>query len=383
MPNGGKYWRMKYRVDGKEKLLSFGVYPEVSLLDAREKRHDARKLLHSDTDPAQVKREEKRLSILNSQNNFEAVAREWHENKKDSWTEQYGINVLHRLQMDIFPALGKRPIADIEPADMLGAIRQIEKRGALDVSKRIAQVCGQIFRFGIATGRVKHNPVSDIKDAFKPNMKGHFAAIDSEGIPDFIRALDRNDARLFPITRIAIRLMLLTFVRTSNLISARWEDFDLDKGIWIIPATHMKQRKVAKLNPKNSHTVPVCTQAIALLNELRQYSPGDLLFPGRGDNNKSMSNNTILGALSRLGYKGKMTGHGFRALAMSTLKEKLGYRHEVVDRQLAHVHKNAVDAAYDRAKFLDERKTMMQVWADYLDAAASGKVIAGDSGKAA
>jgi integrase len=382
-PNGGKYWRMKYRVAGKEKLLSFGVYPEVPLLEAREKRQEARKLLRTDTDPAQAKREEKRLSILNKQNNFEAVAREWHENKKDSWTEQYGINVLHRLEMDIFPTLGKRPIADIEPMDMLDAIRQIEKRGALDVSKRIAQVCGQVFRFGIATGRVKRNPVPDIKDAFKPTVKGHFAAIDSDGIPDFMRTLDRNDARLFPITRIAIHLMLLTFVRTSNLINARWEDFDLEKGIWIIPAAHMKQRKVAKLNPKNSHTVPLCTQAIALLNELRQYSPGDLLFPGRTDRNKPMSNNTILGALSRMGYKGEMTGHGFRALAMSTLKEKLGYRHEVVDRQLAHAHKSAVDAAYDRAKFLDERKTMMQVWADYLDAAASGKVVAGKFGKVA
>lgn len=382
-PTGGKYWRMKYRVDGKEKLLSFGVYPEVTLLDAREKRRDARKLLHSDTDPAQVKREEKRLSILNNQNNFEAVAREWHENKKDSWTEPYGINVLRRLEMDIFPILGKRPIANIEPMDMLDAIREIEKRGALDVSKRIAQVCGQIFRFGIATGRVKRNPVPDIKDAFKPTIKGHFAAIDSDGIPNFMRALDRNDARLFPITRIAIRLMLLTFVRTSNLINARWEDFDLDKGIWIIPAAHMKQRMVAKLNPKNSHTVPLCTQAIALLNELRGYSPGDLLFPGRTDHNKPMSNNTILAALKRMGYEGEMTGHGFRALAMSTLKEKLGYRHEVVDRQLAHAHKSAVDAAYDRAKFLDERKTMMQAWADYLDAAASGKVIAGKFGKAA
>jgi integrase len=349
----------------------------------REKREEARKLLRNDTDPAQAKREVKRLSILNSQNSFEAIAREWHENKKHSWTTQYSINVMRRLEMDIFPIIGKRPIADIEPTDMLDAIRQIEKRGALDVSKRIAQVCGQIFRYGIATGRAKRNPIPDIKDAFKPAIKGHFAAIDADGIPDFMRVFDRNDARLFPITRIAIRLMLLTFVRTSNLINARWEDFDLEKGIWIIPAVHMKQRKAAKLNPKNSHTVPLCTQAIALLNELRLYSPGDLLFPGRTDHNKSMSNNTILGALNRMGYKGEMTGHGFRALAMSTLKEKLGYRHEVVDRQLAHAHKSAIAAAYDRAKFLDERKIMMQVWADYLDAAASGKVIAGKFDKAA
>lgn len=383
MPNGRRYWRLKYRVDGKEKVLAFGVYPEVSLSEAREKKQEARKLLRAETDPAQAKREEKRLAVLNRENSFEAVAREWHENRKESWTEQYGINVMRRLEMDMFPSLGSRPIADIEPPDMLAAIRQIEKRGALDVSKRIAQVCGQIFRYAIATGRAKRNPVPDIKDAFRPTVKGHFAAIDADDIPTFIRTLERNDARLFPITRIAIRLMLLTFVRTSNLINAQWEDFDLESGIWVIPSTHMKQRKAAKLNPKNSHTVPLCKQAIELLTELHLYSPGKLLFPGRTNHKKPMSNNTILGALKRMGYQGEMTGHGFRALAMSALKEKLGYRHEVVDRQLAHAHKSAVDAAYDRAKFMDERKVMMQAWADYLDVAASGKVIAGKFGKVA
>lgn len=382
-PDGAKYWRMDYRHMDKRKTLAFGKYPDVGLADAREKKTAARKLLDTDIDPAQAKRIEKAGKKKAAANTFEAVAREWHENKKDSWTEQYGINVLRRLEMDVFPLIGKRPLGDIEPPEMLDMIRQIEKRGALDVSKRIAQVCGQIFRFGIAEGRVKRNPVPDIKDAFKPTIKGHFAAIDADGIPDFMRALDRNDARLFPITRIAIRLMLLTFVRTSNLINARWEDFDLDKGIWIIPAADMKQRKAAKLNPKNSHTVPLCAQAIALLNELRLYSPGDLLFPGRTDHKKPMSNNTILAALKRMGYEGEMTGHGFRALAMSTLKEKLGYRHETVDRQLAHVHKSAVDAAYDRAKFLPERKAMMQAWGDYLDAAATGKIIAGKFGRAA
>ncbi|MEO6959769.1 MAG: integrase arm-type DNA-binding domain-containing protein [Burkholderiaceae bacterium] len=280
-PNGGRYWRLKYRVDGKEKLLSFGVYPEVSLLEARGERDKARKLLRGDTDPTQAKREEKRLSILNNQNNFEAVAREWHPIKKDSWTGQYGINVLHRLEMDIFPVMGKRPIADIEPPEMLDAIRQIERRGALDVSKRIASVYGQIFRYGIATGRVKCNPTPDIKDAFKPTIKGHFATIDADGIPAFVRALGRNDTRLFPVTRLAIRLMMLTFVRTSNLINARWDEFDLENGTWIIPAANMKQRKAAKLNPKNSHTVPLCRQAIALLADLRTYSRSDLLFPGR------------------------------------------------------------------------------------------------------
>lgn len=382
-PNGGRYWRMKYQLDGKEKLLSFGVYPEVSLHEAREKRQEARKLLRDDVDPAQAKREDRRLAMMSRENSFEVVAREWHENKKDSWTEQYGINVMRRLEMDIFPVLGKYPIADIEPPDMLHAIRLIEKRGALDVSKRIAQVCGQIFRYAIATGRARRNPIPDIRDAFKPALKGHFASIDPSDLPAFIRTLNQNDARLFPSTRIAIRLMMLTFVRTSNLINARWEDFDLENAQWIIPAAHLKQRKAAKMNPKNSHIVPLCRQALELLAELRQYSPDSLLFPGRGRTKTPMSNNTILTALKRMGYGGEMTGHGFRALAMTALKERLGYRHEVVDRQLAHVHKSKVDAAYDRAKFLDERKKMMQEWGDYLDVVAQGKIVVGEFGKAA
>ncbi len=385
-PNGSKYWRLAYRFGGKEKLLALGVYkgnPHVSLTEARAERAKAKELLKGGVDPSQ----EKRLSIksreVNAANTFKAVAKEWHEIKSSGWTKQYGVNVLHRLTLDIFPEIGERPIRDIEPPEMLAAIRKIEKRGALDVAKRNAQVCGQIFRYAIATGKASRNPIPDIKDAFRPSEKVSFAAISVDDLPAFIRALDRNNARLFAPTRIALRMMMLTFVRTSNLIAARWKDFDLDSATWTIPAVEMKQRKAAKLNPKNVHIVPLATQVLELLDELKSFSDGEYLFVSRTDHKKHMSNGAILMALRRMGYQNIMTGHGFRALAMSTIKERLGYRHEVIDRQLAHVHKSATDAAYDRAQFLTERKVMMQQWADYIDAAADRKVVSGSFIKAA
>lgn len=377
-PNGGKYWRLAYRFGGKEKTLALGVYqgsPHVSLIEARAKREKAKALLKNDIDPAQDKQLTIKKREINAANTFKAVALEWHGVKASGWTAQYGVNVLHRLSIDIFPEIGDRPILDIEPPEMLAAIRKIESRGALDVAKRNAQVCGQIFRYAIATGKAKRNPIPDIKDAFKPAEKSNFASIDSGEIPAFVRALDRNDARLFAPTRIALRMMMLTFVRTSNLINARWKDFNLESATWTIPAEEMKQRKSAKLNPKNVHIVPLASQALALLEELKAHSGDEYLFPCRTDYKKPMSNGAILMALRRMGYQNKMTGHGFRALAMSTIKERLKYRHEVIDRQLAHVHKSATDAAYDRAQFLDERRVMMQQWADYLDSAAAGAKI--------
>lgn len=385
-PNGAKYWRLAYRFAGKEKTLALGVYgghPHVSLTEARAERAKAKDLLKDGIDPAQDKRLTVKNREVNAANTFKAVALEWHEIKTSSWTPQYGVNVLHRLATDIFPEIGERPIRDIEPPEVLAAIRKIEKRGALDVAKRNAQVCGQIFRYAIATGKAARNPIPDIKDAFRPSEKVSFAAIGTDEIPAFIKALERNDARLFAPTRIALRMMMLTFVRTSNLIAARWQDFDLESGTWTIPATEMKQRKAAKLNPKNVHIVPLASQVLELLRELKAYSGVEYLFTGRTDHKKPMSNGAILMALRRMGYQNLMTGHGFRALAMSTIKERLGYRHEVIDRQLAHVHKSATDAAYDRAQFLDERRVMMQQWAAYVDTAASGKVIAGRFGKTA
>ena len=376
-PNGGKYWRFKYRFNNKECRIAFGVYPDVSLLAAREKREQARKQVSAGIDPAMDKKEKRRLAALNAENTFEAITREWHELNKDRWNFVYGRNILHRLELDIFPYIGKMPIANIKPLHLLDALRVIEKRGAGEVARRTMQYCSQVFRYAIITERAERNPASDLKGALKPMRHSHFAAIEPDDIPTFIQVLERNDARLYAQTRYAVKLLMLTFVRTSELIESTWDEFNLDNAEWIIPAERMKMRR--------PHIVPLSKQVLEILREQKKVTGHwAYVFPNLASPKKHMSNNTILGALKRLGYKGRMTGHGFRALAMSTIKEKLGYRHEVVDRQLAHAPANKVDAAYDRAKFLGERRKMMQEWADYLDKiAGTGKIIHVDFGQAA
>jgi len=373
-PTGSRYWRLKYRFDGKEKRLAFGVYPEVSLAEARDKRDAARKLLAAGIDPSFARQEGKQNRILSASNTFEMVAREWHQHNIERWTPGYGADVLHRLEIDIFPQIGKRPIAEITPMNALAVLRKIEERGANDLCRRVMQYCGQIMRYAIVTGRTERNPFGDLKDALKPVRRKHYAAIESEDLPEFLHALERNDARLYIQTRLSIQLMMLTFVRTGELIAAKWEEFDLDNAQWNIPANRMKMRQ--------PHIVPLSKQSIDVLQQLYKLNHRHpWVFASIAKPRQHMSNNTILSALESLGYKGRMTGHGFRALAMSTIKEKLHYRHEVVDRQLAHAQRNKIDAAYDRAKFLDERKEMMQKWADYLDkVASSGKVITGKFG---
>jgi integrase len=375
MPKGGRYWRLKYRFGGKEKVLALGVYPEVSLAEAREKRAVARKMLGDGIDPSSAKRENRQLEEANAANTFEAVAREWHDRNREKWTRVYGQDILHRLESDIFPVIGKRPVADISPLAVLNALRKIENRGAGEMARRAGQYCGQIFRYAVVTGRAERNPTTDLKGALKPVKHGHFSALEPKDLPEFLHTLERNDARLFVLTRHAIRLMLLTFVRTGELINATWDEFDLDGGEWAIPAERMKMRK--------PHIVPLSKQAVTVLRQV-QATNGNYkwVFASPTKPRRHMSNNTILKALERLGYKGRMTGHGFRALAMTTIKEKLKYPHEVVDRQLAHAPRNKVDAAYDRTKFLDERRKMMQAWADYLDTVASDhKVVVGRFGK--
>ncbi|TAL40182.1 MAG: DUF4102 domain-containing protein [Alphaproteobacteria bacterium] len=379
MPNGSKYWRLKYRYLGKEKVLALGVYPLITLAEAREGRDRARKLLAVDTDPSQAKREKRRQAISKAANTFEVVAREWHENQKGKWTPKHAVNVTRRLEVDVFPYIGSRPISEIDPPELLNSVlRKIEKRGALDVVARVKQICGQIFRYGIATGKCSRDPSADLRGALKTGKTQHFAALDIKEMPAFLSALEKNDARLFARTRRAIRLLMLTFTRTTELIHAAKDEFDLESRMWEIPGQRMKMGK--------PHLVPLSQQAVQIIKEQMEetgHINTPYLFPGQVKPGIPMSNNTILFGIGRMGYKGRMTGHGFRALAMSTIKEKLGYRHEVVDRQLAHAPRSKVDRAYDRAQFLDERKVMMQKWADYLDAVANGKVVIGRFGKVA
>lgn len=373
-PMGGRYWRLKYRFAGKEKRLAFGVYPEVSLAEARAHRDKARKALANHADPAELERERKRQFALNASTTFEAVAREWHERNLGKWTPNYGSDILHRLETDVFPELGARPVADLNPVQVLTALRKIEKRGAHEMARRTQQYCGQIFRYAVVTGRAERNPAADLRGALKPPKRTHFASIEPNELPEFLTTLNRNDARLFVQTRLAIRLLMLTFVRTRELIEATWDEFDLEGGQWSIPAARMKM--------KRPHLVPLSKQSVEILKQLQTLNGSrDWVFASVAKPRQHMSNNTILKALERLGYKGRMTGHGFRSLAMTTIKEKLKFAHEVVDRQLAHAPRNQVDAAYDRSKFLDERRRMMQKWADYLDGIGqSGRVIVGTFG---
>ncbi|MFA5593247.1 MAG: integrase arm-type DNA-binding domain-containing protein [Micavibrio sp.] len=367
MPNGSKYWHFKYHYAGKEKRLALGVYPEISLQMAREKRLKARRLLDEGTDPGLEKKRMRYQRVLDANNTFKLIAEEWIEHNLGTWSKNHAGTVRHRLETDIYPKLGNMPMKDINAPMLLPVLRAIEKRGAHEIARRALQYLGQIFRFAIVTGRCEHDVTTALKGALKPFKRGHYAAMDMNELPEFLDILNSNKARLFPQTLIAVKLLMLTFVRTSELIKATWDEFDLENRMWVIPAERMKMGR--------PHMVPLCDQVIALLRELKDLNPPNRvhIFPSRSNPRNHMSNNTILTAIARMGYRGTHTGHGFRALAMSTIKEKLKYRHEVVDRQLAHAPANQIDKAYDRAKYLDERVVMMQEWANYLDSISNRK----------
>jgi integrase len=359
---GSKLWRMKYRMHGKEKRLSLGLYPTVTLADAREGRENAKKLLVQGHDPSAHKREQKKEAARVSKNIFKALALDWHDTFKEKWTERHATTVLNRLERDVFPEIGNMPITEIKPKHIIDTLKKVQKRGAFEPAHRLRQYCSQIFKYAIIHELAENNPATDISSVLKPVKKTHYACIDIKEIPELLDAIKRNDARLHSDTRQAILLLMLTFVRTKELIEATWDEFDLENAQWVIPAERMKMR--------NEHIVPLSKQAVKILYDLKQRNERwGWILAGHHSPRKHMSNNTILKGLERLGFKGRMTGHGFRALAMSTIKEKLGYRHEVIDRQLAHAPQSMVQRAYDRAQFLDERRVMMQVWADYLDKA--------------
>jgi len=365
--DGRKYWRMRYWQAGKEKSLSIGVYPKVTLSDARKKREELRKQLEADLDPSAERKATNLRKKLSAENSFAAVALEWYNKQLHTWVPHHADDVKRRLESNIFPVLGKRPLDQIEAPELLQAIRKIEARGSYDLAHRVLQVCGQVFRYGIATGRCTRNLSADLRGALTPHVKQHQAAVRSEELPDLLRAIAKYDEIGDKQTRLALQLLAQTFVRTSELIGAEWGELDLDNALWIIPAGRMKMR--------TEHVVPLTRQALAILAELKEISGGSrYVFPGR-NRDKPISNNTMLFALYRLGYKGKMTGHGFRAVA-STILNEAGFKPDVIERQLAHCERNAVRGAYNRAEYLPERERMMQHWADYLDSIEAGaKVI--------
>jgi integrase len=363
-PTGAKYWRLKYRYAGKEKRLALGVYPEVGLKEARRKRDEARKRLVDGQDPGEARKAEKRARLLAAENSLEAVAREWYGKQAHTWVKTHAKDVLRRLEGNIFPALGHRPIGEIDAPELLATVRKIESRGAFDLAHRVLAVCGQVFRYGIATGRCTRDIAADLRGALTPHKKKHQAAVRPEELPALLRKIDTYDTDTGDtLTRLALQLMAATFVRTSELIGAKWAEFDLDAAVWAIPAERMKM--------KTEHLVPLSRQALAILEEIRPIAGRSaFVFPGR-NRDKPISNNTMLFALYRMGYKGKMTGHGFRAVA-STIMNESGFRPDVIERQLAHCERNEVRGAYNRAEYLHERRQLMQWWADYLDGVKAG-----------
>ena len=357
MPRGGRYWRLKYRFGGKEKTLALGVYPDVSLARARKKRQAARELLDAGKDPGLAKKAAKRQEIMRANNTFEGVAREWHEQQAHRWTERHANKVMSSLNRTIFPMLGARPIADIEAPELLDVLRVIEHRGALVTAHEVLQRCSAVFRYAIASCKANYNPAADLKDALKPVKTTHYASLSEEDLPEFLEKLDAYDGH--KITQLAMRLLMLTFVRTVELRGARWDEFDLDKNLWRIPAKRMKQGV--------EHMVPLSDQAIDVLEELKPLTGHyGFVFPGRINIAKPMSENTVLYALYRMGYHGKATGHGFRSTA-STILNEMQFPSDAIERQLAHGERDKVRAAYNKALYLDKRTEMMQTWADYLD----------------
>jgi len=352
-PGGAKLWRLKYRFGGKEKLFAIGSYGKgISLKKAREERDKARNQLVEGIDPGVAKKTEKHAEREQTKNTFRAIAVNWAETYGGRWTESHRDQVVASLQADVFPSLGDLPIKEITPPMVLEVIRAVESRGALDVASRVLQRTSAVFRYAIQTGRATYNPAADMKGVLKTRKVEHRAAISQSEMPDFLKKLDSYSGD--PVTKLALRLIVLTFVRTGELRGARWEEFDIDQREWRIPAERMKMR--------SPHIVPLSPQALAVIEELKPLTGHfDLLFPSQRDNRKPISENTLLYALYRLGYHRRATVHGFRALA-STILNETGFRPDVIERQLAHVERNKVRAAYHRSEYLNERRKMMDWW---------------------
>ncbi len=356
---GGRWWRFKYRFDGKEKRLSLGVYPDVSLKEARDHLDDVRRNLRAGIDPgAERKIQGMVFHAPPSGATFETVAREWFGKHSPSWAPGHGDKIIRRLELNIFPWLGAKPIADIKPLELLGAVQRIEQRGANETAHRALQNCGRVFRYAVATGRAERDITRDLLGALAPVVERHHASIvEPKAVGALLRASDGYAGSL--VVRCALRLAPLVFVRPGELRMAEWDEFNLDAGEWRIPAARMKMRA--------PHFVPLSTQAIEILLELHPLT-GDkrFVFPGERSRDRPMSNNTVNAALRRLGYSSEqMTGHGFRSMA-STLLNEQGWHPDAIERQLAHQEPNEIRAAYNYAKHLPERRKMMQAWADYL-----------------
>jgi integrase len=355
-PNGSKSWRFRYRYAGKPKMISLGVYPTITLANARSRRDDARKLVAEGKNPSEVRKEQKIALQTESESAFEKIAIEWHQMKSAKWSAGYASDIMEAFQNDIFPYVGTRPIGEIKPLELLNVLRKIEKRGALEKMRKVRQRCSEVFRYAIATGRAEFNPAADLSSVLEVHQSNHFPFLKADEMPDFLRALDSyTGSRL---VQIATKLLMITGVRTIELRAALWQEFDLDNAIWEIPAERMKMRR--------PHLVPLSTQALDLLNQLKIMTGNyRYVFPGRNDPNKPMSEASINQVIKRIGYSGKVTGHGFRH-TLSTILHEEGYSTAWVEMQLAHTDKNKIRGTYNHAQYLEDRRDMMQWYANQL-----------------
>lgn len=360
MADGRKLWRFKYtRPSGAENRLGFGSYPTVSLAQARGQRDNARAAVAAGEDPGTLKIEARRAAKIAVGNSFEAVARDWFSTQKEAWTPTYASKIIASLENDVFPLIGSKPINQIKAPEILDLLRIIEARGVRDTTKRVLQRMRAVFQYGIVFGACDRNPAADIDSAaaLKTVPVKHMARVSAAELPQLLRDID-HDEHGEAVTKLALQFMTLTFPRTKEMILAKWDEFDVQKAEWRIPADRMKMR--------NQHIVPLSPQALAVLERLRDINGHREHVFYSSQAKGPISNNTMLFALYRLGYRGRMTGHGFRGLASTTLNE-MGFRADVVERQLAHVERNKVRAAYNHAQYLPERREMMQAWADYIE----------------
>ncbi|WP_195606483.1 tyrosine-type recombinase/integrase [Klebsiella oxytoca] len=356
VPSGSRYWRMKYRFNGKEKRMAFGVYPAVSLAQARALRDEAKKKLAEGIDPSFAKKEEKLVRDVQLNNTFQAVALEWHGTKVSRWSEGYASDIIEAFNKDIFPYIGQQPVNEIKPLVLLNVLRRMESRGATEKAKKVRQRCSEVFRYAIVTGRAEYNPAADLTSAMSGHESKHYPFLTVEELPDFFKALSGYTGS--PLVVLAARLLILTGVHTGELRGAFWSEFDLEKAVWEIPAERMKM--------KRPHLVPLSTQALEIVQQLKVMSGQyPLVFPGRNDPRKTMSEASINQVFKRIGYTGRVTGHGFRH-TMSTILHEEGFNTAWIETQLAHVDKNAIRGTYNHALYLEGRRKMMQWYSNYL-----------------
>ncbi|MDZ4251488.1 MAG: tyrosine-type recombinase/integrase [Sulfuritalea sp.] len=373
-PTGTKLWRFDYRFADKRKTLALGTFPDTGLRLARDKRDEARKLLAEGIDPGAQRKHAKQERRGAQACTFEIVAREWMRVKGAEWTDTYAGKTKSAMERHAFPAIGSRPIAELTAPDLLAMLRAIEKRGTVDMAHRVQQHCGAVFRYAVSSGQATTDPTPSLTGALSTVRQEHYAAItDPAEYAQLTRDIDNYRGEV--TTKVAMQLLALTFQRTKEVRFAEWSQFDFDAGLWRIPAEVMKMRE--------AHIVPLSKQAAAALEALRPLTgSGRLVFPSAISKDRPISENTVTYALARMGYKGRMTGHGFRSAASTMLNEQ-GFRHDVIERQLAHNERNAVRDAYNRAQYLPERRTMMQAWADYIDKLKAGAEVIALRGQAA